>query len=579
MVEKMVKIVGKVLVFFLSFFAICLNARITMEIRNEGGTQNQVVIGQPFTLEVVIDEVYGSVQTPTIKGLDGNVCRLAGTYMSSINGKSTARYSYNVRIDKLGTHTIGPAIVHHQQQELVSNQLQVAVVKDLGIVAQKNKGNSQSPAKAFLRLMVDTETPFVGQKMNCTLRFYYQDPSISLQTVNIPELSGFDIKEIGKLETGTAEIDGIQYRYAQWQWNMYPTKPGEFIIPAYNADYDIPLKDNGNHMLSGFFMFMSNRVDRKRVYSNAVTVKVSPLPYFDGQVHAVGSFERISADIKPGIAKEGEGMVLTIELEGHGNLPAIAMPKLLMPDSLKYYDSNSTIIAPQYNDELPKKRFEFIVQALKSGNYEIPEQLFTYFDVERNSYITLATSPLAISIMPGGISVKKDVTHLSNTSALPKDHEDNELKDINRIGPWYPITERKPLPWWLFELLLLLPCLYILYPFVWERFIILTGNSARLARRRAFKKARKRIDWCIKNNDDKQLYAIFIELLQQSNQMSDDNSITLLRNSSLSPECMNEWNVFFERITHAAYAQSDNKNINELSGMAKQWLERLEKNT
>ena len=74
---------------------------------------------------------------------------------------------------------------------------------------------------------------------------------------------------------------------------------------------------------------------------------------YAGQVHAVGSFERISADIKPSIAKEGEGMVLTIEIEGVGNLQAIATPKLSMPDALKYYDSNSTIIPPRYTDELP----------------------------------------------------------------------------------------------------------------------------------------------------------------------------------------------------------------------------------
>ena len=117
MVEKMVKIVGNIFVFLLSCVAISLDARVSIEIRGDGGNKNQVIVGQPFTLEVVIDDVYGAVSVPNIKGLDGCVSRLSGTYMSSINGKATTRYSYNVRIDKLGTHTIGPAIVHHQQQE------------------------------------------------------------------------------------------------------------------------------------------------------------------------------------------------------------------------------------------------------------------------------------------------------------------------------------------------------------------------------------------------------------------------------------------------------------------------------
>lgn len=581
MVEKMVKIVGRFLVLFLSFVGASLSARVTMNVRVEGHEQNQVVIGQPFTLEVVIDEVYGSVPAPVIKGLDGCVYSLAGTYMSSINGKATARYSYNVRIDKLGIHTIGPAVVHHQQQELKSDQLQVEVVRDLGIVAQKNKSNVNVPAKAFLRLMIDSENVVVGQKMDCTLRFYYEDQSVSLQSVTIPELSGFDIKEIGKVETGTAEIEGTQYRYAQWRWDMYPMQAGEFIIPAYSADYDMPIKDNGNHVFGGFFVFMGSRVERKRVYSNAITLKVSPLPYFNGDVHAVGSFERISAEIKPGIAKEGEGMVLAIEIEGVGNLPAIAMPKLLMPDSLKYYDSNSAIIEPQYTDELPKKRFEFIVQALKSGDYEIPEQLFTYFDVERHSYITLRTSPLAVSIMPGVTSLKKDIA--TNTpQAEPKERTENQLKDINTTGPWYPVAARKPLPWWLFELLFLLPCMYLLYPLILNQCIALTGNSARLARRRMFKQARKRVELCIKSNNTKELYSIFTTVLHVGNETKSNHStVVLLQKSGLSPELINEWNIFYERITHAAYAQSDvsaGSDVNDLCGMAKRWLELLEKN-
>src|SRR3990170_3521589 len=175
MVEKMGKIVGKFFICFVSCVVIFLDARVAMEIRTEGGAQNQVIVGQPFTIDVIVDDVYGSIQAPTIKGLQGFVTRLAGSYVSSINGKSTARYSYQVRIDTLGSYLLGPAVVTHQQQELVSNQLQIAVVKDLGIAAQKNKSNAETQTKAFLRLMVDTETVVVGQKMSCMLRFYYQD--------------------------------------------------------------------------------------------------------------------------------------------------------------------------------------------------------------------------------------------------------------------------------------------------------------------------------------------------------------------------------------------------------------------
>jgi hypothetical protein len=257
-------------------------------------------------------------------------------------------------------------------------------------------------------------------------------------------------------------------------------------------------------------------------------------------------------------------MVLTLEIEGNGNLSAIATPQLQMPDTLKYYDSNSSIIAPKHSDELPKKRFEFIVQGMKSGYCEIPEQLFTYFDIDTHRYVTLRTVPLAVSIMPGVISAKKDI----GAPLLPIEEAGvvaalQTIADINTSGLWYSVSERRSLPWWLFQLLLLLPCFYLAYPFILERGIVLTGNSVRLRRWRALRNARKQIEQSIKNSDDTQLYAIFMQLLQELGKNED-----VLRQDS-----------FFESILHAAYGKSDNKKSDELCGMAKQWLERLEKIT
>lgn len=264
-------------------------------------------------------------------------------------------------------------------------------------------------------------------------------------------------------------------------------------------------------------------------------------------------------------------MVLTIDIEGSGNLQTVALSPLAMPPSLKYYDSNSTIIQPQHADELPKKRFEFIVQGMQCGDCEIPEQLFTYFDVEKNGYVTLRTSPINVSIMPGVVSLKKEISSSANTFAAPELQErENDIADINTTGPWYPIEERRPVPWWVFQVLFLMPLVYTTYPFLSEKLILLTGNSPRIRRRRAFKTSRKKITQCIKNSDSTQLYAIFVELFQQI-----DGTIDLPR---IAQE--DEWKNFFERITHAAYAQAnnaDNKDTDQLCRKAQEWLERLEK--
>ncbi|HSC25328.1 MAG TPA: BatD family protein [Candidatus Babeliales bacterium] len=574
----MYKIVGKHLVYFLGLAFFMVDASIRMEIRTNGsGTvDGKIIVGQELNFDVIVDGISGSASTPTINGLDNFVARRTGMYMSSINGKTTTRYSYLVRIDKIGSYTIGPAAVMHGNHELLSNKINIDVVKDIVESAQQQVNTHGTESKAFLRLMIDRSSVVVGQKIGCTLRFYYQDPSLSLHNIGMPEFPDFDMQEVGKLESGTAEINGSQYRYAQWRWDMYPTKAGEFIIPAYHADYDTPTKDN--HMLAGLFMFVNNRVDRKRVYSNAVTITVSSLPCCDHEVQAVGIFERISAEILPGVAKEGEGMILTIEIEGEGNLQNIKTPLLKLPESLKYYDSNNTIIAPRCSDELPKKRFEFIVQGMQCGDYEIPVQRFTFFDIEKNIYTTLCTSPLAVSIMPGSCITKKEITNpidnfTNETTSLESLHEDS-IADINTAGKWYPAAKRQPLPWWLFQLLFFIPFFYSIYLLTYKRFIALRY----IIRRNAFQKIRKQINQSREMRDDKKLYSYFITFFKQLNEIYEIDTIeNFLRIRGVPESQISLWNDFFESIIHAAYMQSDKENTDILCGIAQKWIDYLEK--
>jgi hypothetical protein len=304
------------------------------------------------------------------------------------------------------------------------------------------------------------------------------------------------------------------------------------------------------------------------------------LPHYDGRVNGIGVFERMTAEIKPGMAKEGKGMVLALEIEGIGNLDAIAVPAISMPTALKYYDSNCAVIAPKNSDELPKKRFEFIVQGMQYGDWEIPEQLFTYFDIEKNVYATLRTSPLVVSIMPGVISNKKSSAN-SSTEDTSNDpvvvREVHTIGDINSVGQWYPVDERQPLQWWLFYVLFLMPCFYVWRPTIAEKVGVLSNKFLWSRKRRAFKEARKKLEQSRMFLDDSNLHAIFVALLSACGQLGSlQGAATVLRTRGLSLELVSEWNNFVDSITHAAYAKTGNKS-DELCRMAKQWIDRLEK--
>lgn len=566
---KMVKIVGKIfLICFLAQIVTFLRASIALEVRSDSTIPNQVIIGQPFFLEVTIKDISGAIPHITINGIEKFNPKETGSFRSNVNGKVTARYSYQLRINKLGTYTLGPASIDYQNQTIVSNTAQITVVQDMH-APSSNNSNHQSEYKAFLRLIIDETSVVIGQAIHCTLRFYYQDPSLSLNNVTMPELPAFEIKEVGKLQTGITDYNGITYRYAEWKWEMFPLQAGEFTIPAYNADYEIPSKDNG--MLGSFFMLI-NRSERKRVYSNAITLKVNPLPPYTEPIKAVGVFERFTADITPNVIKEGEAMVLGLEIEGSGNMHTLEIPILNIPKELKYYPSNTTILKSEHADESSKKRFEFIVQGLESGDFQIPEQTFTYFNTEKHEYVTMYSSTLSVSIMPNPINAKKDLLQSSIAPSLTTHKEDSDILFFNTKGQWHTQNHLAPLPWWLFQCLSLLIFFYMCYPFFLNYWIFFAQKSRFLTRRRLLKQAHKKISLCRANNDTQQLYAIFISLSQEVEKLYGINSIEEI----IPQDKKKEWLMFLDTITRAAYTQVSIENY-ELNETALIWIKYLEK--
>ena len=83
MVETMRTIIGNTLCGGLIFLAAysnvyALSGNIKMEVRSELGASSEVAIGRPFTIDVIVEEVNGSIQAPALKGLDGFSVHLSG---------------------------------------------------------------------------------------------------------------------------------------------------------------------------------------------------------------------------------------------------------------------------------------------------------------------------------------------------------------------------------------------------------------------------------------------------------------------------------------------------------------------
>jgi hypothetical protein len=94
-------------------------------------------------------------------------------------------------------------------------------------------------------------------------------------------------------------------------------------------------------------------------------------------------------------------VTLQLTISGTGNLNFISAPTLSLPSSFELYDVKSEEkIENKPSGSVGYRRFDypFIVRA--EGDYEIEPVEFTYFDLEKKSYVTLTTPPLNMVVLP-----------------------------------------------------------------------------------------------------------------------------------------------------------------------------------
>ena len=570
------KIVGKTWRFiFLILSAVQLHAQITLKIVDQQGVElKQAGVGRPLMLEVSLDDSGGVIQNPVIKGTEKLYIRNAGMQMISINGHATTKHKYLLRIDKPGTYKIGPAVIENGGQKLTSNTVSIRVANQQ---IAKQKEDADQKQKPFLRLSINKRQAVVGESIACTVRFYFiDDDTVALRNLLIPELTASTLANRREPVRGVEVVDGTSYSYIQVVWDLYPDKVGDLMIPAFQANYDQQMELDD--FFSTFSRFLGAPVKHKRVYSNAQLVSVDPLPESDRNVQAIGLFSHVHARIEPGVAREGEGMVLVLEVEGSEGVDRVEMPELQqVPESFKYYDSKQYLA-----DDRRKKTFEFIVQGLQPGDWEIPSQTFSYFDVKSRRYKTLETQPLMVTVLPQSLSRShKAKKNTPKDAALATAVDVSaSIRPLNRHSSWRSVPMRQ-LPMWLFVLLLVLPAGAVLARAGRDKLhMYRLSKLPHMRKKYAFTFARKDFEKLVQKKAHAQVYHLFTTLFVdrcglREAELSQARIEALLRDAGVSSNMIGEWNSFFQEM--AAYRFGGSAAQIDFFMRAGQWLDKLEK--
>jgi hypothetical protein len=492
-----------------------------------------VAVGQPFVVEMRLQGFDETKKAPTIPGLASLRVQQKQEQLSVVNGKVTNLYQYVCRIDTTGSYGLGPVTIDHNGKQVTSNILTFMVQEQAepaqgGRQAGGGKQRQKKEQPVICRLKLAHDHAVVGQKIACTLRLYYSDAVTGIAGVRRPELPGFVLGDFARGQEGQESVDGVEYRYVDFVGDICAQESGKKMVPAFSVDYDVQLPSRGS-----FFDFF-NQAKRERVYSNTAHLQVNALPPTDKKVHAIGEFKAFRVSLDTAHAKEGEGVTLTAEVVGHGNVDisssaggangvGIARFELRgLSDAIKQYESKQYTVPASSSglgsDQAEKTCFEFIVQGVRAGKQEVPEQEFTYFDVVKKKYITLRSKPVPFTITAAQDSAASEIGHGENSARENSVNRAHAQAFISGQMPlstvaWYPTKQRGAMPWWLFVLVLLMPVGALLSVVMWRRLEKYQDHYLRFTyAKRAFDQARSELSLGKKNGDTKALYGIFVRL-------------------------------------------------------------------
>ena len=358
----------------------------------------QVVVGSTFDVTFSMENGDGKNFKPPNFGSFRRVAGPSQSYQSSfVNGKSTKSisYSYTLQALKVGTFKIKGAAMTVGGRTLVSNTIEVQVVKKAANLTRDAVG-----PKIYLRAELDTNYLYVGQQVVLRYKIYTQ---VNIENYNIISESGYDgcftqILDAYKERALKEVIDGEEFTTKVLRKvAIFPQQNGKIAIEPLAVRIGIP---DGRKRRRSFFS--SFNLKTQNISSNGIDLFVrSPHTNapesFSG---AVGSFD-VKFSIQPLTVTTDDAITIRLRIVGNGDTKMIRPPELNLPSSFETYDPK--VIDEKMINATDSVRgvkiFEYLALGKEPGRH-VFHPVFTYFDPQLGIYNSIQDS-FMIEVNPG----------------------------------------------------------------------------------------------------------------------------------------------------------------------------------
>lgn len=360
-----------------------------------------------LTLTVVVNAASMNPPAPSLPSLQG--FNVVGTSTSSqismVNGAVNSRLSYLYRLQpyETGDLVIDPIQVTLNGQAFSTEPIVVRVTQGTGAPApaqpaqpriQSSPPSGQPAAPApelrgqdlFVEAEVDNPTPYVGQQVVYSFRFY--------RAVNI----------FGQPEYGAPPFKGF--------WSEHETEQYDYRVQAYGRIYQVsevrtvlfpsivgPVTIEAASLTTPGSFFRRGAV----LQTEPVVLDVRPLPPMApaGFSGAVGQFS-LTASVDTTQSKVNEPLTWQVTLSGAGNLNATPDPIWPEIPGWRGFESESAVHTEvREGVSMGSRVYERLLVPSVAGESEVPALAYTYFDPVAEEYQTISTDPIPVTVAAG----------------------------------------------------------------------------------------------------------------------------------------------------------------------------------
>jgi hypothetical protein len=371
-------------------------------------SKNSLGLNENLQVSFAINQDGDNFSPPDFEGF-----RLVGgpfqsTSYSWVNGvKSFNRsFTYILQPTKKGTFTIKSASIEFNDEIYKTAPIKISVTDAIQQPKDPNSPDYKAGEGIHLVAEVSKGNPYVNEPLTVVYKLYF-DPRFIVRNVREvanPKYNGFWSQhiDIKKLEAVAGTYNGQDYAMVVWRKViLYPLEAGNKPLEplSIHLDVDVPTRKR-----IGFMETTSYSTTQKTVSAGAKSINVKPLPEKgkpDNFTGAVGNFDFTVKASKTQL-KAGESLDLVVTASGNGNLKLFQLPKPEFPNAFEVFD-------PQHKEEVNtpltgmtgKISDTYTIIPQFKGKYTIKPQTFAYFDLSSNSYKTITSEPIEITVLEG----------------------------------------------------------------------------------------------------------------------------------------------------------------------------------